>query len=229
MVIMDSLTAAIEESASLLGFSSLKEQAQCFREFMKGRDVFAILLTGYKKTLCFTCLPVAFDLYHRRSGDKRAIIMTLLECDLLTCFFKGTDSDVKSTIIDNFTKQPCLRIVICTDPFGMGIDFKNVIYKIYYGVPNDMETYVPQIGRGRREGIDSYVVMLHSKRLLDNCEGKMLDYVKNKSQCRRDMLLSEFENYVHFDEKKGCRCCDICTKKCQCNNFSHITHIITCL
>uniref|UniRef100_A0A1X7V201 DNA 3'-5' helicase n=1 Tax=Amphimedon queenslandica TaxID=400682 RepID=A0A1X7V201_AMPQE len=112
-------------------------------------------------------------------------------------FFKGTDSDVKSTIIDHFTKQPCLRIVICTDPFGMGIDFKNVIYKIYYGVPNDMETYVPQIGRGRREGIDSYVVRLHSKRLLDNCEVLMrrkdVDVVTYVPRNRRVAILSIYE------------------------------------
>ncbi|XP_011408286.1 PREDICTED: uncharacterized protein LOC105315366 [Amphimedon queenslandica] len=117
----------------------------------------------------------------------------LLEFDLLTCFTKVLISDVKSTIIDNFTKQSCLRIVICTDAFGMGIDYKNVRCIIHYRVPNDMETYVPQIGRGGREEIDSYVVMLHVKRLLEICEGNMLDYVKNKSQCRCDMLFREFE------------------------------------
>ena len=57
--------------------------------------------------------------------------------------------------------------------------------------------------------------MLHSKKLLENSEPKVLEYVRNKSQCRRDMLFHEFENCDHSEENQGCKCCDICIKQCE--------------
>lgn len=128
-------------------------------------------------------------------------------------FFKGTDSDVKSAIIYNFTHQSSLKIVICTDAFGMGINCREVGCIIHYRVPTDNETYVQQIGRGGREGSDCYAVMLQSNKLKENCEPNMLEYGKNKSQCRRNILFQEFENWDHLPDTHGCDCCDIMYQK----------------
>lgn len=61
----------------------------------------------------------------------------VFEARLVDMFFKGTDSLVKRTIIDNFTKPSCRTIVICTDAVGMGINFKEVRCIIHYSVPSD--------------------------------------------------------------------------------------------
>ena len=142
----------------------------------------------------------------------------VVQARLVDMFFKGTDSDVKKSIIDNFTKPSPLRIVLCTDAFGMGIDCKDVRCIIHYGVPTDKETYVQQIGRGGREGLESYAILVQSKRLTDNCEPEVLEYINNKCQCRRNILFQDFENNVRAPENHGCKCCDICIRNCICNH-----------
>ena len=77
---------AIVESASLLGLSSLKEeQTQCIKEFIKGRDVFAILPTGYGKTFCYSTLPAAFDIFQKRAEGNKAIIIVVSPLTALIC------------------------------------------------------------------------------------------------------------------------------------------------
>ena len=48
------------ETAMELGYSSMNpEQVEGTVALIKGRDVFAILPTGFGKSLCYACLPVA--------------------------------------------------------------------------------------------------------------------------------------------------------------------------
>ena len=60
---------AITRIIQKLGYSQLKpEQLKVIMEFLCGKDVFAILPTGFGKTLCYACLPLVFDeLTHRRT------------------------------------------------------------------------------------------------------------------------------------------------------------------
>ena len=50
----------VRKNASSLGYTINKEQLDVV-QFLQGRDVFAILPTGFGKSLCFACLPGAFN------------------------------------------------------------------------------------------------------------------------------------------------------------------------
>lgn len=72
---------------------------------------------------------------------------------LVDMFTSGTDDVVKERIVMNFKNpQAPLRIVIATIAFGMGIDCSDVRRVIHMGPPEDIESYVQQIGRCSRDG-----------------------------------------------------------------------------
>ena len=66
---------------------------------------------------------------------------------LVDMFHRHTDPDVKSNIVQLFTSDSQLRIVICTTAFGMGIDCQNVRQVFHFGPPDDTSSYVQQTGR----------------------------------------------------------------------------------
>ena len=59
-----------------LGYTSIKhEQLEVVTGILFGRDVFAVLPTGFGKNLCFSCLPSVFD--HLLPVDKPSIIVVI--------------------------------------------------------------------------------------------------------------------------------------------------------
>ena len=54
---------AVTEAIQRLGYSTMKpEQLQVVSGIVSGRDVFAVLPTGFGKSLCYTCPPTVFGL-----------------------------------------------------------------------------------------------------------------------------------------------------------------------
>ena len=63
--------ARLEEAASSaarrLGYEQLKdEQLKVVVAFLSGKDVFAVLPTGFGKSLCYAVLPYAFEALEER-------------------------------------------------------------------------------------------------------------------------------------------------------------------
>ena len=86
-------------------------------------------------------------------------------------FTSITDPMHKDHILRTFAKESCLRIVIATIAFGMGLDCPNVRQIVHVDLPDDIESYIQHTGRAGRDGQPSIAILLHIKgggrRILD--------------------------------------------------------------
>ena len=129
---------------------------------------------------------------------------------LVELFTACTHPPVKESILNSFSNvQGSLRIVVATIAFGMGLDCPNVRRVIHWGASTDIEAYMQETGRAGRDGLPAeailYVVTDPSNRFLDE---SMKGYCKNKEECRRKLLLRDFDGSSEL--KVTSSCCDIC-------------------
>ena len=69
------LESACVVVASSLGYPTLSEQQlRVLLSYIRGNDVFAVLPTGYGKSLCYAVLPMVFD---RLLGAKDSVVVVI--------------------------------------------------------------------------------------------------------------------------------------------------------
>ncbi len=130
-----------------------------------------------------------------------------------------THESVKNKLIEQFTKESSLRVVIATIAFGMGIDCPDVRHVIHWGIPSDAEMYVQESGRAGRDGKLSCATIWKTSTDLTTryTTQHMIDYCLEKNVvCRRSFLFTDFDDCVF--KAQGCKCCDICQRNCTCGS-----------
>lgn len=153
------------------------------------------------------------DCFHVGGGDTPV-------CNIFTA---ATDSEVKDTIVREFTKPNSpLRIVVATVAFGMGMDAPNIRHVIHWGPSRNIEWYVQETGRCGRDGgcavADLYFTGTDFSGYFSPT-GDMKSYCENVTVCRRKQLMECFDTVTAGSVQKPIqahKCCDVCAPHCKC-------------
>jgi len=140
---------------------------------------------------------------------------------IVDMFTSCTHPSVKEKIVQAFCgTQSKLRVVVATVAFGMGIDCPNVRQIIHWGSPSDTEMYLQETGRGGRDGQPA-VATLYNISGVQHIDETMKMYISNKTECRRKLLMQQFDEFVTESDDEIlslCACCDVCELICRCCN-----------
>ena len=96
-----------------------------------------------------------------RSRKKTEELATFLNANGISSSFyhAGLGPDSRSDRQERWKKDQ-IRVMVCTNAFGMGIDKPDVRFVVHFDVPDSPEAYFQEAGRGGRDGKRSYAVML---------------------------------------------------------------------
>ena len=132
-----------------------------------------------------------------------------------------TAESTKAKIIEDFTNPDgTIRVVFATVAFAMGLDAPNIRQIIHWGPPTDAELYVQETGRAGRDRQYSKAFLYYNNRDISkssHVHDSMRVYCENARECRRSMLMNQFEQSPSFERPKFLHlCCDVCMKLCNC-------------
>ena len=75
-------------------------------------------------------------------------------------YHAGLSNEQRTIKQDNWIKNK-IRVIVCTNAFGMGIDKPDVRVVLHYNIPDCLENYYQEAGRAGRDGKRAYAVLLH--------------------------------------------------------------------
>ncbi|MFT6849606.1 MAG: ATP-dependent DNA helicase RecQ [Sphingobacteriales bacterium] len=96
----------------------------------------------------------------RKDTEKLARVLSAMQIDALA-YHAGLSADERSRRQDLW-KSNKVPLMVATNAFGMGIDKPDVRYVVHLALPDNPEAYFQEAGRGGRDGLDSYAVIIYS-------------------------------------------------------------------
>jgi len=107
------------------------------------------------KKLQGTCIVYANT---RRKCEE--ICRSLVQNGISAAYYHGGLTNERRTAIQQDWIDNRIRIVVCTNAFGMGIDKPDVRAVIHYERPDSPEAYYQEAGRAGRDGKEAYCLLL---------------------------------------------------------------------
>lgn len=112
----------------------------------------------------------------------------------------GLKDDEKEAFQDDFLYEKT-DVIVATNAFGMGIDKSNIRYVVHFTIPQNIESYYQEIGRGGRDGELCRCYLFYTESDISRVE-----YIINKSSSmnRREVQLRKLQSMIDYCNLHEC-------------------------
>jgi ATP-dependent DNA helicase RecQ len=137
-----------------------------------------------------------------KSRKRTVEIASLLQMHGITAeaYHAGLQQEVRNARQQNWIDGK-LRIMACTNAFGMGIDKADVRSVIHADVPDCLENYYQEAGRAGRDGKKSYAVLLYDEQ--DILELNQLYFIRFPSVEKIKEAYAALVNFLQIPNYSG--------------------------
>ncbi|MDO5517183.1 MAG: DNA helicase RecQ [Clostridium sp.] len=112
----------------------------------------------------------------------------------------GLKDEEKELFQDDFLYERT-EVIVATNAFGMGIDKSNIRYVVHFTIPQNIESYYQEIGRGGRDGELCKCYLFYAESDISRVE-----YIINKSSSmnRREVQLRKLQSMIDYCNLHEC-------------------------
>ncbi|WP_042355235.1 RecQ family ATP-dependent DNA helicase [Bacillus rubiinfantis] len=97
----------------------------------------------------------------KKAAEHMANLLVEAQICQASAYHGGLEQDTRILIQQQFIHNQ-LDVICATSAFGMGVNKENVRFVIHYHMPMQMESYLQEIGRAGRDGLQSIAILLYA-------------------------------------------------------------------
>ncbi|WP_160689710.1 DNA helicase RecQ [Clostridium sp. C2-6-12] len=112
----------------------------------------------------------------------------------------GLKDEEKEKFQEDFLYEN-IDVIVATSAFGMGIDKSNIRFIVHFTLPQNIEAYYQEIGRGGRDGEKCNCYLFYSE-----SDIRRVEYIINNSASmnRREVQLRKFQGIIDYSNLQEC-------------------------
>jgi ATP-dependent DNA helicase RecQ len=175
-VIALTATATAEVRDDILDKLELREASVFQKSFARDNLSFVVRKTENKERKVLEILQKVKGsaiIYVRSRKATQEIAEWLIRKNISASFYHaGLDFEERTKRQDSWIQNQ-IRVIVATNAFGMGIDKPDVRVVIHLDLPENLESYYQEAGRGGRDGLRCYGVIIYQEADVSNLELKV--------------------------------------------------------
>ena len=131
--------------------------------FQRPNLAYVVRRTNHKPEMLLQVLagvPGSAIIYCRNRQKTKELAQTLVRLGVTADYFHAGLTPAEREIRQNRWMAGDVRVMVCTNAFGMGIDKPDVRLVVHWTMPPSLEEYFQEAGRAGRDGNKSFAVAL---------------------------------------------------------------------